>query len=48
MDLCFELVAQIMERIGGAVSAVDETHCPSQLLIFTGAISGREPVLAAR
>jgi putative iron-dependent peroxidase len=26
MDLCFELVAQIMERIGGAVSAVDETH----------------------
>ena len=26
MDLCFELVAQIMERIGGAVSYVDETH----------------------
>ena len=26
MDLCFELVAQIMERIGGAVSSVDETH----------------------
>jgi putative iron-dependent peroxidase len=26
MDMCFELVAQIMERIGGAVSAVDETH----------------------
>lgn len=26
MDLCFELVSQIMERIGGAVSAVDETH----------------------
>jgi porphyrinogen peroxidase len=26
MDLCFELVTQIMERIGGAVSAVDETH----------------------
>jgi porphyrinogen peroxidase len=26
MDLCFELVAQIMDRIGGAVSAVDETH----------------------
>src|SRR5580704_10410047 len=26
MDLCFEMVAQIMERIGGAVSAVDETH----------------------
>jgi putative iron-dependent peroxidase len=25
-DLCFELVTQIMERIGGAVSAVDETH----------------------
>lgn len=26
MDMCFELVAQIMERIQGAVSAVDETH----------------------
>lgn len=26
MDLCFELVTQIVERIGGAVSAVDETH----------------------
>ncbi len=26
MDLCFELVTQIMQRIGGAVSAVDETH----------------------
>src|ERR1700691_1981818 len=26
MDLCFELVTQIMERIGGAVGAVDETH----------------------
>ena len=26
MDLCFELATQIMERIGGAVSAVDETH----------------------
>jgi porphyrinogen peroxidase len=26
MDLCFELVTQIMDRIGGAVSAVDETH----------------------
>jgi putative iron-dependent peroxidase len=26
MDMCFELVAQIMERIGGAVSAIDETH----------------------
>src|ERR1700683_3379677 len=26
MDLCFELVTQIMERIGGAVSVVDETH----------------------
>ena len=26
MDMCFELTAQIMERIGGAVSAVDETH----------------------
>lgn len=26
MDLCFEMSAQIMERIGGAVSAVDETH----------------------
>jgi porphyrinogen peroxidase len=26
IDLCFELVTQIMERIAGAVSAVDETH----------------------
>jgi putative iron-dependent peroxidase len=26
MDMCFELAAQIMDRIGGAVSAVDETH----------------------
>lgn len=26
MDLCFELVTQIMERIGAAVAAVDETH----------------------
>lgn len=26
MDLCFEMVTQIMERIGGAVTAVDETH----------------------
>lgn len=26
MDLCFELVTQIMERIGGVVSTVDETH----------------------
>ena len=26
MDLCFELVTQIMERIGPAVAAVDETH----------------------
>lgn len=26
MDMCFELVAQIMERIGGAISLVDETH----------------------
>ena len=26
MDLCFELVAQIMDRIGGSVSSVDETH----------------------
>ena len=26
MDLCFELVTQIMERIGGAVSSVEETH----------------------
>jgi putative iron-dependent peroxidase len=26
MDLCFEMVAQIMERIGSAVSEVDETH----------------------
>src|ERR1700728_2171313 len=26
MDLCFEMVTQIMERIGGAVHAVDETH----------------------
>jgi len=26
MDMCFELVTQIMGRIGGAVSAVEETH----------------------
>jgi porphyrinogen peroxidase len=26
MDMCFEMVSQIMERIGGAVSTVDETH----------------------
>ena len=26
MDLCFELTAQIMARLSGAVSAVDETH----------------------
>jgi porphyrinogen peroxidase len=26
MDLCFELATQIMARIGGAVSAVDEVH----------------------
>ena len=26
MDLCFELAAQIMERIGGATAAVDETQ----------------------
>jgi len=26
MDMCFELATQIMERIGGAVSAVDETQ----------------------
>jgi porphyrinogen peroxidase len=26
MDLCFELVTQIMERLGGAVTVVDETH----------------------
>lgn len=26
MDMCFELASQIMERIGGAVSPVDETH----------------------
>jgi porphyrinogen peroxidase len=26
MDMCFELVTQIMERIGGAVTTVDETH----------------------
>lgn len=26
MDVCFELVTQIMERIGSAVCAVDETH----------------------
>jgi len=25
-DMCFELVSQIMERIAGSVSAVDETH----------------------
>ena len=26
MDLCFEMVAQIMARLGGAVTAVDEVH----------------------
>jgi porphyrinogen peroxidase len=26
MDICFELITQIMERIGDAVSAVDEAH----------------------
>ena len=26
MDICFELITQIMERIGDAVSAVDEVH----------------------
>jgi putative iron-dependent peroxidase len=26
MDLCFELVTQIMERIGASLSSVDETH----------------------
>src|ERR1700722_15653537 len=26
MDMCFELATQIMDRIGGAVCAVDETH----------------------
>jgi putative iron-dependent peroxidase len=26
MDMCFELVMQIMERLGGAVQTVDETH----------------------
>ena len=26
MDMCFELVSQVMERIGGAVYQVDETH----------------------
>jgi porphyrinogen peroxidase len=26
MDLCFEMVAQIMDRIGAAVASVDETH----------------------
>ena len=26
MDMCFEMVHQIMERIGAAVSVVDETH----------------------
>ena len=26
MDLCFELATQIMARLGGAVSAVDEVH----------------------
>lgn len=26
MDMCFELVTQIMERIRGSVSSVDETH----------------------
>jgi porphyrinogen peroxidase len=27
MDLCFELATQIMSRLGGAVSTVDEVHC---------------------
>jgi porphyrinogen peroxidase len=27
MDMCFELVSQIMERIAESVAAVDETHC---------------------
>jgi porphyrinogen peroxidase len=26
MDLCFEMAAQIMQRLGGAVSTVDEVH----------------------
>ena len=26
MDLCFELAAQIMDRLGGSVRVVDETH----------------------
>jgi putative iron-dependent peroxidase len=26
MDLCFELVTQIMERIGGAIQNIEETH----------------------
>ena len=26
MDLCFELAAQIMARLGGAVAAADEVH----------------------
>src|SRR5262249_31762616 len=26
MDLCFELATQIMSRLGGAVSTVDEVH----------------------
>lgn len=26
MDLCFELATQIMTRLGGAISSVDETH----------------------
>jgi len=26
MDLCFELATQIMTRLGGAITAVDETH----------------------
>ncbi|HEV2625194.1 MAG TPA: Dyp-type peroxidase domain-containing protein, partial [Xanthobacteraceae bacterium] len=26
MDLCFEMAAQIMARLGNAVSAVDELH----------------------
>jgi porphyrinogen peroxidase len=26
MDMCFELLTRIMERIGGSVSSVDETH----------------------
>ena len=26
MDLCFEMAAQIMARLGGAVTAIDEVH----------------------